>query len=72
MFPSQFVIPAMDLYNMAKDIINDGMDYAIISLLDADDSDPDDVIPPSVHFSACKKHSDAEVDYDDIYVVVPE
>lgn len=66
----EYVISASELFQMAKKILNDGMDFVSIDLLEEDTTDPSDPIPPSVHFDAFKK-SDPEcwVDYEEIYVV---
>jgi hypothetical protein len=52
--------------------LNAGMDYACISLLESDDTDPDDILPPAVHFSAFRKNSDGAIDFEEIDVVTPQ
>ncbi len=61
------VIPASELYQMAKEILNDGMDYVEISLME-----PEDDQPAAVHFTAWKKHADHDVDYEEIEAVTPD
>ena len=68
-----YTIDAYELYERAKDIINAGMDYAVISLCEPDDSDPDIPLPASVHFDAFSKREPAAlVDFEDIDVIPPE
>ena len=44
------VIPTDELLKMAQDLLDKGATQAAISFIEADDSDPDDPIPPGVHF----------------------
>lgn len=65
-----YVIKASELYQKAKEILNDGMDYVCISLLEEDDTDPDDILPPAVHFQAfTRENKSGWVDYEDVEVV---
>ena len=64
-----YVIKADELYRMAKEILNDGMDFVHISFLEGDDSDPDDILPDALKFDASKKGSYGLVDYDSIDLV---
>lgn len=49
MFKS-LVIPTDELLKMAQQLVDDGADQTEISFFEADDTDPDDPLPPSVHF----------------------
>ena len=65
----EYIIKVSELYQKAKEMLNDGMDYVEISLCEPDTTDPDDPLPASVHFEAFKKTSSFEgVDYEDIEV----
>lgn len=55
-----YIIRASDLYNRAKEILNSGMDYVEISLMEPDDSDPSDPLPAAVTFEAFRKHTPYE------------
>lgn len=69
----QYIIDAHELYSKAKEIINAGMDYVEITLMEPDDYDPDDPIPVSVHFDAWNKRTPFEhVDFEDIDVIDDE
>lgn len=60
-------VSVSDLYKLAKDMLNDGMDYVEISFIEQDE---DDEIPPSLNFEASKRtESFMGIDYgflDDI------
>lgn len=60
----RYIVSASDLYQKAKEIINDGMDYVEISLME-----PDDDLPAAVHFQAWKKNANCDEDYEEIDVV---
>ncbi len=65
-----FIIGASDLFQKAKEMLNDGMDYVVISLMEPDNTVPDLPLPASVHFDAFKAHMpEAWIDYEDIDVV---
>ena len=65
-----YVISASELYQRAKEMLNRGMDYVAISLMEPDDSDPDDPLPACVHFEAYKKSApEAWIDFEEIDVV---
>lgn len=68
----EYIIPASELYRKAKDILNAGMDYVVITLHDPDNSIPDDPLPASVGFEAFKKNADYRVDYGEIDVAFSE
>ena len=60
-----YVVKASELYQRVKEMVDDGMDYVCIDLLEPDNSDPDCPIPASVHFEAFKSETTFEwVDYE--------
>ena len=62
-----YIISASELYQRAKEMLNRGMDYVSISLMDPDDSVPDDPLPACVHFEACsKKDTNSWFDFNEI------
>lgn len=64
-----FVVSASALFQRAKEMLNDGMDYVAISLMEPDDTLEDDPLPASVHFEAFKAHEpEMWIDYEDIDV----
>ena len=66
----EFVIDASELFQKAKEMLNDGKNRVIIDLLEEDTTLPDDPTPPCVAFSAFNTRTPFEVvDYDEIYVV---
>jgi hypothetical protein len=60
----RYIIPASDLYQKAKEILNAGMDYVEISFME-----PDDDLPAAVHFQAWKKNADHDEDFEEIDIV---
>mgnify|MGYP006988891028 CR=1 FL=1 len=60
----RYIVSASELYQKAKEILNDGMDYIEISLME-----PDEDLPAAVHFQAWKKNAEYDVDYEEIDVV---
>lgn len=65
-----YVITASELYQKAKEILNSGMDYVAISLMEPDNSCPDDPLPAGVHFEAFTKTCpDGWIDFEEIDVV---
>lgn len=68
-----YVISASELFRKAKEILNDGREFVEISLMEPDNSDPEDPIPASVHFDAFgKRDFGGAIDYGDIDVVTPD
>lgn len=66
----EFTISASELFQKAKEILNDGMDCVTIDLFEEDTTDPDDPIPACVHFSAFNTSRPyEEIDYESIDVV---
>ena len=64
-----YVVSASELYRKIQEIVDDGMDYVSVSLLEPDNSDPDCPIPASIHFEAFKSETDFEwVDYEEVEV----
>ena len=50
-------------------MVDDGMDYVYVELLEADNTDPDCPIPACVHFEAFKSETTFEwVDYEYVEV----
>ena len=65
-----YIISASELYQKAKEILNDGMDYVAISFMEPDEIDTDDPLPAAVHFDAFKKSTpEAWIDFEEINVV---
>lgn len=63
----EYIVKASELYQLAKEIINDGMDYVEISLIEADSESP-----ACVSFSAGRKNDlDGWEDYDYLDVTDP-
>ncbi len=66
----EFIISASELFQKAKEILNDGMDRVIIDLCEEDTTLPDDPVPACVSFHAFKSSAPHPItDYDEIYVV---
>ena len=64
-----FIVSASALFQRAKEMLNDGMDYVVISLVEPDNSVPNDPLPASVHFEAFKaSEPEMWIDYEDIDV----
>lgn len=60
-------VKVSDLYQRVKEMHDDGMDYAKISLSEADDSFPDVPLPPSISFAAWTESEPfAEIDYEEV------
>ena len=66
-----YIVPASELFQMAKEILNDGMDYVEISLNQEDTTLPDDPTPPCVSFIGYRKNDPAGYEYEEIYTVSP-
>lgn len=63
----KYIVNASELYRLTKEIVNDGMDYVEISLME-----PDDDLPAAVHFEAARKAGlEGWEDYEDLEVVNP-
>ena len=63
----EYIVKASELYQLAKEIINDGMDYVEISLNEAGSE-----FPACVGFSAGRKNNlDGWENYDDLDVIDP-
>lgn len=45
-------IPVKELYRQVKEMIDDGMDYVEMAILEADNYDPANPIPPSLELTA--------------------
>lgn len=65
----RYIISAAELFRKAEEILNDGMDYVEISLLEPDEEDE---IPAGVHFEAFRKGSYGSVNYEEVDVIDPE
>ncbi len=65
----RYIVPASELYQKAKEILNDGMDYVEISFMEPDEEDD---LPAAIHFEAFKKSSYGSVNYEEVDVIVPE
>lgn len=61
----KYVVSASELYRLAEEIVNDGMDYVEITLME-----PDEELPAAVHFEAVRK-AGLEIweDYEELEVV---
>lgn len=61
----KYVVSASELYRLAEEIVNDGMDYVEITLME-----PDEELPAAVHFEAARK-AGLEIweDYEELEVV---
>ena len=68
-----YIVRASELFQKAKEILNDGMDFVELEYLEADNSFPDDPLPPSIVFSAFKKSDPLmSIDYEEIEVLSPD
>lgn len=65
----RYIVPVPELYEKIREILNDGMDFVEISLLEPDDEDE---IPAGVHFEAFRKGSYGSVNYEEVDVIDPE
>ena len=63
-----YIVSASDLYRIAKQIINDGMDWVEVSLLEPDNTIPSDPLPPGLGFRAWKNAEEFGVIYGAIDV----
>lgn len=54
-------VKVSDLFNLVNQIRPDGMDKVTLSFIEADDE-----LPPAINFSASKKNSIVEFDYEEI------
>jgi len=63
----EIVVNVSDFYKIAQELTEDGMKYVKLWIAPSDNSDPNDVIPPSIEISACtSEDSPEEVGYDSI------
>lgn len=53
----EVTVSTSELYQLAKAMLNDGMDYVKVSILEADEEDQ---IPASLNFSASKRSASYE------------
>ena len=60
----RYIVPVPELYEKIKEILDDGMDYVEVSLME-----PDDDLPAAVHFTAWKRNADHDEDYEEVEVV---
>lgn len=58
-------IKVSELYERAKQMQDDGMEYVKLSILDEDEVD-DDIIPPSLWLNAFSDEEPGSIDYDGI------
>jgi len=65
----RYIVPVSELYEKIKEILEDGMDYVEVSLMEPDEEDE---IPAGVHFEAFRKNSYGSVNYEEVDVVDPE
>ena len=63
-----YIISVKELLEKAEEMNADGMEFVCLSLMEEDATDPDDILPPAVHFSAFERGSSGAVDYDCIEV----
>ena len=62
-----YIVKTSDLLKVAKELVDEGMDYVEISL-----SEPDDDLPAMVSFCAAEADGlDSWTDFDDLEVVNP-
>lgn len=60
-------LPVKELYRQLKEMMDDGMDYVELSILEADNYDPNDPIPASLELTAFSLDTPEEgVCYDGI------
>ena len=64
----KYIIPASELYQKAKEILNDGMEFVEISFMEPDEEDD---LPAAVHFEAYRASDFGSTDYEEIDVVDP-
>lgn len=65
-----YIVRASELFQKAKEILDDGMDYVELEYLEEDTTLPGEPIPPSINFSGFKKDfTNVFVDYEDIDVL---
>ena len=65
----RYIVPVSELYEKIKEILDDGMDYVEVSLMEPDEEDE---IPAGVHFEAFRKTSYGSVNYEEVDVIDPE
>lgn len=66
----QYIISVHELYERVKEMLDRGMDFVEISLMEADNSDSDHPIPACVHFDAFSKNEpEFGIDFEEIDVV---
>lgn len=64
----EYTVKTSDLYQRAKEMLNDGMTYVTISL-----NPPDGDLPACVSFSAWQEaYPEEQTDYDDLDVIPQE
>lgn len=57
-------VKVSDLYKLSKEMLNDGMDYVEVSILEPD---PEDDFPVCLHFEASKAaEPEVGIDYEDL------
>lgn len=57
-------VEVSELYQLAKEMLNDGMDYVKISYMEAD---KEEGLPACLHFDASRKSNPAEgIDYKEL------
>ena len=65
----KYIIPASELYQKAKEILSDGMEFVEISFLYPDEEDD---LPAAVHFEAYRTSDFGSTNYEEIDVIDPE
>lgn len=64
-------VRASDLFQRAKEILDDGNEFVTIDILPEDRTDPSLPIPACVSFSAFRRRDDFATDYDEIEAADP-
>ncbi len=62
----EYIVKVSDLYQRAKEMLNDGMEYVRVDCVK-----PDGEIPACISFTAWRKCDDFEVDYDELDALDP-
>ena len=64
-----YTISVAELHDLVRDLMKDGMDYAVVSL---HEPDPDEDFPGGVHFEAFKRSASYEsADYGTLEIITP-
>ena len=58
------IVKVSDLYSKILELKEDNIQKVELTILDADNSDPDDILPKSLSFTALSNDDESYIDYE--------